>query len=79
MNQTSIEVIRIIAEHLGLNPEDIDRNSTLRDELGLSLIELNDLLGHLSSKLNIVFNPQDIENLQKVEDLISLVEDNLLD
>lgn len=79
MNQTSTEVIQIMAEHLGLNPEDIDRNSTLRDELGLSPIELNDLLGHLSAKFDVIFNPQDVENLQKVEDLISLVEDNLLD
>lgn len=77
--QTSTEVIKIIAEHLGLNPEDIDRNSTLKEELGLSPIELNDLLGYLSVKFNITFNQQDIENLQKIEDLISLVEDNLLD
>jgi len=77
--QTSTEVIKIMAENLGLNPEDIDRNSTLKEELGLSPIELNDLLGHLSVKFDIIFNPQDAENLQKVEDLISLVEDNLLD
>ena len=77
--QTSIEVVKIIAGHLGLNAEDIDRNSTLREELGLSPIELNDLLADLSSKFEVVFNPQDVENLQKVEDLISIVEDNLLD
>lgn len=77
--QTSTEVIKIIAEHLGLNPEDVDRNSSLREELELSPIQLNDLLGALSVKFDIMFNPSDIESLQKVEDLISLVEDNLLD
>lgn len=77
--QTSIEVIKVIAEHLGLNPEDIDRNSSLRDELELSPIELNDLLTSLSHKFNITFNPEDTEHLEKVEDLIGLVEDDLLE
>lgn len=77
--QTSNEVIKIIADHLGLNPEDIDRNSSLRDELELSPIQLNDLLVALSVKFDVMFNPAEVENLQKVEDLISLVEDNLLD
>lgn len=79
MSPTSVEVIKIITEHLGLNPEDLDRNASLKDELGLSPIELNDLLASLSAKFNIRFDLQDTENLVKVEDLISLVEDNLLD
>lgn len=77
--QTSIEVIKVITEHLGLNPEDIDRNSSLRDELELSPIELNDLLTSLSHKFNITFNSEDTEHLEKVEDLIGLVEDDLLE
>lgn len=79
MNATSVEVIKIIAEHMGLNPEDLDRNALLKDELELSPLELNDILGTLSSKFNITFDHEDTENLEKVEDLILLVEDNLLD
>lgn len=79
MSPTSLEVIKVIAENQGLNPEDIDRNSLLKEEIGLSIIELNDLLADLSAKFNITFDLQDTVNLQKVEDLISLVEDNLLD
>lgn len=75
---TSIEVITAIAEHLGLNPEDLDRNTLLKEELGLDPIGLNDLLVDLSQRFNISFDPQDAGNLHKVEDLISLVEDNLL-
>lgn len=75
---TQAEVIKVIAENLGLNPEDLDRNTLLKEELGLDPIGLNDLLVNLSQRFNISFDPQDAENLHKVEDLISLVEDNLL-
>lgn len=75
---TQTEMIKAIAEHLGLNPEDLDRNTLLKEELGLDPIGLNDLLLDISGKFNISFDPQDAENLHKVEDLLLLVEDNLL-
>ncbi len=79
MTPTAIEVIKIMAEQLALNPEDIDRHTLIREELNLGPIELNDLLAELSHKFSITFDPQEVEHLNKVEDLISLVEDNLLD
>ncbi len=68
-----------IAEHLGLSIEDIDRHALLRDDLGLGPIELNDLLHDLSAKFNVTFDPSEVASLQKVEDLIVMVEDNLLE
>lgn len=76
---TSLEIIKAIAEHLGLNAEDIDRHALLREELNLGPIELNDLLSDISSKFNVTFDLSDIENLHKVDDLVNLVEDSLLD
>lgn len=76
---TAQDITNAIAEHLGLNPEDLDRNSLLKEELNLGPIELNDLLYALSQKFNITFKPDEVEDLTKVEDLVSLVEDNLLD
>lgn len=76
---TSTEIITAIAEHLGLNPEDLDRHALLKEELSLGPIELNDLLLDLCQKFNVTFDSDDMENLHRVEDLISLVEDNLLD
>lgn len=76
---TSEDIIKTIAEHLGLNPEDIDISSSLRDELNLGPIELNDLLSDLSQKYSITFEPHEVGHLQKVGDLLTLVEDNLLD
>lgn len=75
---TTADIITTIAEHLGLNVEDIDRNALLSEDLGLGPIELNDLLSSLSQKYDITFDPEDVEKLKKVEDLILLVEDNLI-
>lgn len=76
---TANEIIQVIAEHLGLSPEDLDHQALLRDELNLGPIELNDLLSQLSQHFSISFEPEEIEGLKKVEDLIVLVEDNLID
>lgn len=72
-------ILRAITEHLGLSVEDIDRNALLREDLSLGPIELNDLLNNLSQKFKITFAPSDVDNLKKVEDIIVLVEDNLLE
>lgn len=78
MNQ-ELEIIKAIAEHLGLSVEDLDRHASLRDELNLSPIELNDLLADLSRRFNVIFDIEDIEDLKNVDDLIILIEDNLID
>jgi len=79
MIPTSVEIIKAIAETLALNPEDLDRHTLLKEELNLGPIELNDLLISLSQKFNVTFESDEVENLQKIEDLVNLVEDNLID
>lgn len=78
MNQ-ELEIIQAIAEHLGLSPEDLDRHALLVEELNLGPIELNDLLVYLSKKFDVAFDQEETENLKRIEDLIVLIEDNLLD
>lgn len=73
-----IAIIKQITEHLGLAPEDLDRQALLREDLSLGPIELNDLLDSLSKDFNVTFEPDDVENLRRVEDLIVLIEDNLI-
>lgn len=81
MNHISSEnkILQAIADHLGLSPEDIDRNADLQTELGLGPVELNDLLNELAQKFDVIFDPVETENLQRVEDLIVLIEDNLIE
>lgn len=73
------EILQAIAEHLGISAEDLDKQASLRDDLGLGPIELNDLLNFISGRFNISFTPEDLENLETVDDLVVLIEDNLLD
>lgn len=70
------KIIQEIAEYLALTPQDIDRHASLREDLNLGSIELNDLLNHLSQEFDIAFDPEDVAELTTVEDLIELVEDN---
>lgn len=79
MSTLEAQIIQVIAEQLALSPEDVDRGALLREELNLGPLELNDLLSNLSQKFKVSFEPDDIEHLNKVEDLIVLIEDNLLD
>lgn len=74
-----LQIMQAIAEYLGLGAEDLESSSDLREDLGLGPIELNDLLARLAQKFEISFDSDEVEDLQKVEDLIVLIEDNLLD
>lgn len=76
---TEVQIIQAIAEHLGLSPEDLDRGADLREELNLGPIELHDLLSDLSQKFDVSFNDVDMEDVKKIDDLIVLVEDNLIE
>lgn len=76
---TEVEIIKAISEHLGLSPEDLDRHALLQEDLNLGPIELNDLLSDLSQKFDISFDSEEIERLKKIEDLIVLIEDNLIE
>ncbi len=78
MNQEA-QIIQAIAEHLALSVDDLDRHSLLREDLNLGPVELNDLLSDLSQKFGVSFDNEDTEGLRKVDDLIVLIEDNLID
>lgn len=79
MTPTAKDIIQAIAEHLALTPQDFDRHAFLREDLGLGPIELNELLDFLTKKFGVIFERDDVENLKKLEDIIVLVEDNLID
>lgn len=76
---TDRQIIQAIAEHLGLSIEDIDRETSLTDDLSLGPMELNDLLSALMEQFDITFSPEDTENLKTVGDLVMLVEDTMID
>lgn len=74
MNQQK-EVIEEIAKHLGVTPADIEPDASLSEDLALSAVELADLLSALSQRFQIVFEPQDVERLRTVSDVVEMIED----
>ncbi|MBI2017870.1 hypothetical protein HYS92_02360 [Candidatus Daviesbacteria bacterium] len=72
------DITKVVAEHLTLNPEDLDRQALLREDLNLGPIELNDLLNTLSEKFDVTLAPEEIDKIETVDDLVSLIEDNLI-
>ena len=76
---TEIEIIKKIADHLGLAPEELDRNASIRDDLTLGPLELNDLLDDLKTHFKVSFEAEELAHVQTVNDLIVLIEDNLID
>lgn len=64
-----------MAKHLGVSPQDIDPSSSLAEDLGLGPVELSDLLAYLADKFNVTFNPDDIERVRSVSDIIETIED----
>lgn len=69
------QVIAEIAKHLGVTPQDIDLQATLSEDLGLGPVEVADLITALSEKFEVTFDPQDLENLRTVNDIVVAIED----
>lgn len=76
---TESQIMQAIADHLGLALDDLDRHALLREELNLGPIELDELLSYLSQKFVVSFDAPETEDLKRVDDLIVLIEDNLLE
>lgn len=73
------EIVDTIAKHLGVTPADIELDASLAEDLGLSPIEIADLLSVFSQKYQITFDPSDTEGLRTVNDIVVLIEDLLLE
>lgn len=73
------QIIESIADSLALPAADVDIESHLQDDLGLNPVEVADLLGDLSQKFHVVFDPLETESIKTVGNLVELIEDKLLE
>lgn len=72
----SEEVKRIISDQFGLDPEDIEDDSELDADLGISDLDLEDLIEKLEHKFELQIPLEDHEKFQKVADIISYLYEN---
>lgn len=72
------QIIAAIADYLGLAPADLDRSSSLQEDMNLSPIEVNDLIASLSQKFEVEIPSEELANIETLDDLIVALEDNML-
>jgi len=69
------KIISNIAEHLGVTPQDIDLDASLKEDLGLGPIETADMLAVLAKDFGVTFGAADVARMRNVSDLVEMIED----
>ncbi len=70
------EVKKIISDQFGLDPEDVEDDSELDSDLGISDLDLEDLVEKLEHKFELQI-PQDVHSkFKKVSDIVTYLYEN---
>lgn len=67
-------VKKILAEHLGVEPSDIDDDALLLDDLNLNPANMTDILEALREQANIEIPYEEAAEINTVKELIDLAE-----
>ena len=67
-------VLDIIAEKLDLDPEEITMESSLDDDLEADSLDVLEIITALEDEFNITFQQEDLQEMEKVSDLVSYIE-----
>ncbi len=67
-------VQEIIAEKLDLDPEEITMESSLDDDLEADSLDVIEIITALEDEFNITFQQEDLQEMEKVSDLVSYIE-----
>lgn len=72
----SEEVKKIISDQFGLDPEDIEDDSELDSDLGISDLDLEDLIEKLERRFELQIPLEDHAKFEKVSDIVSYLYEN---
>ena len=67
-------VQEIIAEKLDLDPEEITMESSPDDDLEADSLDVIEIITALEDEFNITFQQEDLQEMEKVSDLVSYIE-----
>ena len=67
----------LISRETGVSPEEITLNSHFEDDLNIDAFEFANLMVAVEEEFDIEINPEDIEKIKTIQDLLHFVEDNL--
>lgn len=77
MNETIAIINQRIADAFGFEPEDIQADFELRQDLNASELELADFIAGLEHEFSVEIMPEEIIRMQTVADLYELLLDKL--
>lgn len=70
-------IIKIISNRLGISTKEINRNSSLTQDLNASQLEISDLILALEENFHLKIPEEELGNFNKVDDIINYITDHL--
>lgn len=70
-------IANLIADHLDLEPDELDEGSFLMDDLGAGPYELEELANLLAEEFDIEVTEEDYESWETVSDVVHFVAEKL--
>ena len=67
-------LVEIISEQLGINPNYIDGNSKIVDDLGADSLDIVEILITVENRFGIEIPDEDIEDIVTVNDAVEYIE-----
>ncbi len=70
------KVKRIIAEQLDVDPETVNYDSVVTDDLGADSLDVVDLIMSFEDEFGVEIPDEVVENIRTVSDIVKYIEDN---
>jgi acyl carrier protein len=70
------KIQEIIADQLGINPDDITPESSFIDDLGADSLDIVELLMAFSDEFDIEISDEDAEDISTVGDVLEYLKEN---
>lgn len=67
------ELIKLVEENLDINEADMDFDKNI-DEYDIDSIDMLDFVMAIEDKYEIEFSEEELDNIEKFQDLVSLIE-----
>ena len=69
------KLVTIMAEQLGVQPQEISTDTLLRDDLAVDSLDLYNLIMVLEEEFNIELPQEELNDIKNVEDIIKILKE----
>lgn len=71
------EIITFIAQRLGLDPKEINKDSSLTKDLNVGHLEITDLFLALEEQFRLKIPEDELGNLDKIDNIINYISEHI--